>query len=279
MSETLEQLEQEVQRLRDLLKKAEDKLINAQQAEYEKESAKYSAELEERRQAYLKKNHNVDFSEVVAEDLDLDNLPIIISNEYVTCDLNKIKTQLQNLPEGHTLYAHFDTDGKIKTRTYETGRYAEVWDKRFNTPGFSFSRSTGALRIRTYSKAKLIPMELTKLTKGEPYDIDLNNLPEVTIGLKDHKIKLDDYKNEIGQLKPGEHLSFGRAPEKDGIKISSADDVSRSHFDIKNENGKLVLVDNSTYGTRMRLPAKKEPNQTIVNMTTGFFNKIRTGRW
>jgi hypothetical protein len=279
MSETIEQLAQEVQRLRDLLKKAEDKLINAQQAEYDKASAKYSAELEERRQAYLKKNHNVDFSEAVAEDLDLDNLPIIISNEYVTCDLNKIKTQLQNLPKDHILYAHFDTNGKIKTSTYRTAEHTEIFDERFNRTGFTFSRLTGALRIRTYGKAKLIPMELTKLTKGEPYDIDLNNLPEVTIGLKDHKIKLDNYKNEIGQLKPGEHLSFGRDPGKDGIEISSADDVSRSHFDIKNENGKLVLVDNSTNGTRMRLPAKKEPNKTIVNMTTGFFNKIRTGRW
>ena len=277
MSETLEQLEQEVNRLRELLKNAEDKLMDKRQAEYEEANKKYLADLAERRQAYLKKNHNVDFSEVVEEDLDLDNLPIIISNEYVTCDLNKIKTALQNLPKDHTLYAIFDTDGKIRMGTYRTAQHTEILDKRFDRPGFTFSRSTGALRIRTYSKAKLIPMELTKLTKGEPYDIDLNNLPEVTIGLGDHKIKLDDYKNEIGQLKPGEHLSFGRAPGKDGIEISSADDVSRSHFDIKNENGKLVLVDNSTYGTRMRLPAKKEPNKTIVN--AGFFNKIRTGRW
>lgn len=273
-----ENLEQKVKQLREQLKNAEDELEAQHQAELDKKEAQEQVEIEERRQAYLKKHHNVDLSDRLDEALDLDRLPTIIDNEYIKCDLNKIKTELQNLRKDQMMVADFNKDGTISMRYSRVGQYAEIVDKRFEIPGLRFDKLNGFLRLYTRCKAKLIPMGLTELKKGTPYDIDLKNLPDLEIGAHDHKINLDDYKKEIGKLKPGESLSFGRDPGKGGILISYENDVSRSHFDIKNDNGKLVLVDNSTFGTRVIPQVKKDPEKTVVNMTNRFPNKIRSGR-
>ena len=124
--------------------------------------------------------------------------------------------------------------------------------------------------------AKRVPTEEIpeiQMEAGKDYIIDIENLPELKLGTEgyNYPLKLEDYKDMLSGLQPGERIVIGRTPENEDKSIP----LDKSHPNFKyvsgkhayiemGEDGQLHLVDNnSTNGTIIKGYAKENIKEDI----------------
>lgn len=292
------ELKREVEELREALRAKEEALAHQQDLEQKKQQDEYNQRRQQRRAAYMRATGGKDLPKegIYIRDLDLERLPSVVNSNYIECDLNDLKSHLRDLPEDKILRVTFHEDGG-----FDVWMSPKDMTLAYTGSGLMFSKTDGKIQFQTFEGAQLIPSgEKVSLVSNQPYPIDMEKLPNLEIGSEDTYVKLSDYKQDVAQLKPGERLVFGRAPtgekaiklkhrrskektrdELAGLSMSGEErelrelmpnDVSRSHFYIENQDGKFVLVDTSSNGTRMipqvedsRISTKtRAPATTIV---------------
>ena len=107
-----------------------------------------------------------------------------------------------------------------------------------------------------------------KMTKDTPVPLDKNKLPMLDLaGMQ--TIFLEEHKDLILGLKPGETLGIGRNPMTDKyIRTEDNLDISRRHVTITNNNGKFYLTDHSSNGPNLFECAPKTDMRELISLKT-----------
>ena len=153
------------------------------------------------------------------------NIEEAISSMKTFADFQALKTKINNYFSGKT-----DAFNSLMTKLNERAKQLKL----DITERISAKQTTEEIRTSVHNK----------LAKGHSYEIDQNiklKVGDEIIGFNDLS---DDFKRAINNLEEGYFIKVGR----DDINPLN-DTISREHFIIRKENGKLYIEDISRNGT------------------------------